>query len=57
MQWLVIGSLLITAACDLASLFMVLLAHKPTIEIWRWRCVPGLLLILSVCWDPEQCAE
>ncbi|KAL4853606.1 hypothetical protein ACK3TF_005436 [Chlorella vulgaris] len=37
MQWLVIGSLLITAACDLASLFMVLLAHKPTIQIWRWR--------------------
>jgi hypothetical protein len=40
-QWLIIGSLILTGICDLAAAYIVLAANKPTFTIWRWRCVGG----------------
>ena len=40
-QWLIIGSLILTGICDLAAAYIVLAANKPTFTIWRWRWVGG----------------
>ena len=41
-QWLIIGSLILTGICDLAAAYIVLAANKPTLTIWRWRWVAPL---------------
>ena len=40
-KWLIVGGLLITGLCDLAAIFVVLIAHKPRLGVGRWRWVLG----------------
>jgi hypothetical protein len=47
-QWLIIGSLILTGICDLAAAYIVLAANQPTFTIWRWRYVGGGCSYLAI---------
>ena len=36
-KWLIVGGLIITGLCDLAAIFLVLIAHRPRLGVGRWR--------------------